>query len=308
MKTLTIRTSFLRFFHRSHTVTIPESYEEMTPSQFIAVVALSNQLITEEAFFLRFLGIKSSILAQLDPWHLYTITAQLDFLKKIKQGISRILIPSLPLFPKVSLSVFHVSGGSASAILRKLWFCLRQLSLSFSVSGGSAFALLAPTDKLQSMTFQHFMTVDTFFSWYLYTNRDIYLRHFVAALYMQPHEDFQNHDIALTSKLIFQGRPREKELCEAIACNWALIREWLSASYPFLFPAFSVSGGSASAPSSPQASAEPSPKKQRPGSWLEIFDSLVGDDLTRILSYQTLPAIDVIRIINRKIKEQKTKK
>ena len=303
MKTLTIRTSFLRFFHRSHTVTIPESYEEMTPSQFIAVVALSKQLITEEAFFCRFLGIKPSILAQLDPWHLYTITSQLDFLKKIKQGTSRFLIPSLPLFPKVSPSVFSVGS-----LLRKLWFCLRQLSLSFSVSGGSAFALLAPTDKLQSMTFQHFITVDTFFSWYLYTNRDIYLRQFVAALYMQPHEDFQNHDIALTSKLIFQGRPREKELCETIACNWALIREWLSASYPFLFPAFSVSGGSASAPSSPQASAQPMPKKQRPGSWLEIFDSLVGDDLTRILSYQTLPAIDVIRIINRKIKEQKNKK
>ena len=308
MKTLTIRTSFLRFFHRSHTVTIPESYEDMTPSQFIAVVALSKQLITEEAFFCRFLSIKPSILAQLDPWHLYSITSQLDFLKKIKQGTSRILIPSLPVFPKVSPSVFHVSGGSASAILRKLWFCLRQLSFPFSVSGGSAFALLAPTDKLQSMTFQHFMTVDTFFSWYLYTGRDIYLRQFVAALYMQPHEDFQSHDIERTSKLIFQGRPREKELCEAISCNWALIREWLSASYPFLFPAFSVSGGSASAPFSPQASAEPMPKKQRPGSWLEIFDSLVGDDLTRILSYQTLPAIDVIRIINRKIKEQKTKK
>lgn len=303
MKTLTIRTSFLHFFHRSHTATIPECYEEMSPSQFIAVVALSKQLITEEAFFCRFLGIKPSILARLDPWYLYTITAQLDFLKTIKQGTSRILIPSLLLFPKVSPSVFSVGS-----LLRKLWFCLRQLSLSFSVSGGSAFALHAPTDKLQSMTFQHFMTVDTFFSWYLYTNRDIYLRHFVAALYMQPHEDFQNHDIALTSKLIFQGRPREKELCEAIACNWALIREWLSASYPFLFPAFSVSGGSASAPFSPQASAEPMPKKQRPGSWLEIFDSLVGDDLTRILSYQTLPAIDVIRIINRKIKEQKTKK
>lgn len=276
MKTLTIRTSFLRFFHRSYTATIPECYEEMSPSQFIAVVALSKQLITEEAFFLRFLGIKPSILAQLDPWHLYTITAQLDFLKKIKQGTSRILIPSITVPPASGWRLFSVSGGSASA-------------------------LIAPTDKLQSMTFQHFMTVDTFFSWYLYTGRDIYLRQFVAALYMQPHEDFQSHDIEHTSKLIFQGKPKEKELCEAISCNWALIREWLSASYPFLFP-------SSSAPSSPQASAEPMPQKQRPGSWLELFDSLVGDDFTRILSYQTLPAIDVIRIINRKIKEKKTKK
>ena len=282
MKTLTIRTSFLHFFYRSHTATIPEYYEEMSPSQFIAVVALSKQLITEEAFFCRFLGIKPSILARLDPWYLYTITSQLDFLKEIKHGISRILIPSITVPPA---SVWRL----------------------FSVSGGSASALVAPTDKLQSMTFQHFMTVDTFFSWYLYTGRDIYLRQFVAALYMQPHEDFQSHDIEHTSKLIFQGRPREKELCEAISCNWALIREWLSASYPFLFPSFSVSSGSAAASSS-QASAPPPPKKQRPGSWLEIFDALVGDDFTRILSYQTLPAIDVIRIINRKIKEQKTKK
>ena len=276
MKTLTIRTSFLRFFHRSHTATIPEYYEEMSPSQFIAVVALSKQLITEETFFCRFLGIKPSILARLDPWYLYTITSQLDFLKEIKHGISRILIPSITVPPASGWRLFSVSGGSASVFV-------------------------APTDKLQSMTFQHFMTVDTFFSWYLYTNRDIYLRQFVAALYMQPHEDFQSHDIEHTSKLIFQGKPREKELCEAISCNWALIREWLSASYPFLFP-------SSSAPSSLQASAEPTPQKQRPGSWLELFDSLVGDDFTRILSYQTLPAIDVIRIINRKIKEQKTKK
>ena len=273
MKTLTIRISFLRFFHRSYTASIPESYEEMTPAQFIAVVALSRQLITEEDFFCRFLGIKSSILARLEPWELYTITSQLEFLKEIKHGISRILIPSITVPSRFA---------------------------------GSTSVLVAPTDKLQSMTFQHFMTVDTFFSWYLYTNRDIYLRQFVAALYMQPHEDFQSHDIEHTSKLIFQGRPREKELCEAISCNWALIREWLSASYPFLFPSFSVSGDSAHAAHSAHI-AQP-PQKQRPGSWLEIFDTLVGDDFTRILSYQTLPAIDVIRIINRKIKEQKTRK
>ena len=288
MKTLTIRTSFLRFFHRTHTATIPESYEEMSPSQFIAVVALSKQLITEEAFFCRFLGIKPSILARLDPWELYTITTQLEFLKKIKHGTSRMLIPSITVPSRFA--------GSSKAAVPSV----------FSVCGDSASTLIAPTDKLQSMTFQHFMTVDTFFSWYLYTDRDIYLRQFVAALYMQPDEDFQSHDIERTAKLIFQGRPGEKELCEAISCNWALIREWLSASYPFLFPSFSVSGDSAHAAHSAHI-AQP-PQKQRPGSWLEIFDTLVGDDFTRILSYQTLPAIDVIRIINRKIKEQKTRK
>lgn len=48
--------------------------------------------------------------------------------------------------------------------------------------------------------------------------------------------------------------------------------------------------------------------KKISNTWLEIFDTLVQEDLSKIEAYKKVEAMDVIRIVNRRIKEQKHKK
>lgn len=154
--------------------------------------------------------------------------------------------------------------------------------------------LIAPAAQLKGMTFQQFMTVDQFYQWYVYTGKAQYVLSMVAALYLEEGKSFAELDIQrITARL--EGYP-DRWLLEGLAFNWGMIRTWLSGAYPHLFPAASAdtSGGTGAAE-----------KKQRPGSWLNIFDTLVGDDLTRIESYKALPCMDVIRILDKRIKQQK---
>ncbi len=153
--------------------------------------------------------------------------------------------------------------------------------------------LAAPSKQLKGMPFQQFMTVDQFYQWYAYTQKTEYLNAMIAALYLPAYADFFTYEHAkFTDLLAYKG---DYTLMEGIALNWALIREWLSRSYPFLFPPAAAEG---------DGKDQTQKKKARPGSWLNIFDALVGDDLTRIETYRTLPTMDVIRILNKRIKQQ----
>lgn len=156
-----------------------------------------------------------------------------------------------------------------------------------------AWHLQAPAAQLKGMSFQQFMTVDQYYQWYAYTGKPDYLAAMVAALYLPEGADFFTHDHALMAETLMANGDRWQ--MEGIAFNWVLIRVWLSSAYPHLFPA-----ADPTAEQSPTRAGKP-----RPGSWLNIFDTLVGDDLTRIETYRTLPCMDVIRILNRRIKEQK---
>lgn len=157
-----------------------------------------------------------------------------------------------------------------------------------------ALRLMAPDAQLKGMTFQQFMTVDQFYQWYVYTGKVQYVLSMVAALYLEKDKPFAELDIQrVTARL--EDYP-DRWVLEGIAFNWGMIRTWLSGAYPHLFPA-----------AEPQENngTQPRPIKQRPGSWLNIFDTLVGDDLTRIETYKELPCMDVIRILDKRIKQQK---
>jgi len=157
-----------------------------------------------------------------------------------------------------------------------------------------ALRLMAPDAQLKGMTFQQFMTVDQFYQWYVYTGKVQYVLSMVAALYLEKDKPFAELDIQrVTTRL--EDYP-DRWVLEGIAFNWGMIRTWLSGAYPHLFPA-----------AEPQENngTQPRPIKQRPGSWLNIFDTLVGDDLTRIETYKELPCMDVIRILDKRIKQQK---
>lgn len=157
-----------------------------------------------------------------------------------------------------------------------------------------ALRLQAPAAQLKGMTFQQFMTVDQFYQWYVYTGKAQYALSMVAALYLEEDKTFAELDIQrVTARL--EEYP-DRWLLEGIAFNWGMIRTWLSGAYPHLFPAAETQEKHADTART---------IKQRPGSWLNIFDTLVGDDLTRIESYKELPCMDVIRILDKRIKQQK---
>ena len=162
---------------------------------------------------------------------------------------------------------------------------------------GKSLRLMAPGAQLKGMSFQQFMTVDQFYQWYIYTGKQQYLMTMVAALYIEDGKEFQQTDIGLVAQRL-EASPH-RWLCEGLAFNWSMIRAWLGDAYPHLFPPDPAG--------KEEEKKAARPVKQRPGSWLNIFDTLVGDDLTRIETYRTLPCMDVIRILNRRIKQQQQK-
>lgn len=151
--------------------------------------------------------------------------------------------------------------------------------------------LLAPQEKLRGMSFQQFMTVDTFFSWFLVTEKEQYMDRFIASLYLKSNEAFTDLDLDERLPAVNQIH---MDLKYSIVVNWVLIKSWLSSAYPFLFP---------------EGEAAPNSQgdkvKSKPVNWLAIFDAWVGDNVPSIDAYRTLSCMDAIRLLNRKIKEAK---
>ena len=178
--------------------------------------------------------------------------------------------------------------------LRSLWNTTAVDHFIFEEITVSGLHLQAPAPRLRGMSLQQFMSADQFWQWYAYTERAEYLHSMVAALYLPDDADFFNFDHGAIAERI--ARHGDEAQLQCIAVNWALIREWLASAYPHLFP------------TAQKGSSTLGGQKPRPGSWLTILDALVGDDLTRLDTYPHLPAMDVIRILNRRIADQKKPK
>ncbi len=261
LHTLTIeQPRFWGFGKKRRTVTLPETYDELSPQQFRAIVIYSKGWITEIEFFSLFFEIPMDEMTELPPFVAYKLNQTLAFLRNLTP-VNKMLIDSV------------------GAIIGK-----RHLKL------------MPPGPKLSGMTFQQFMTVDTFFAWYIYSSRTEYLYNFITTLYTDPGIPFDAINTDIYRQAILDEPDNTRELMECIVVNWMLIKQWLSKAYPRLFPPMDKQ---------PDSGGSQSGKKPRPSSWLPVFDALVDEDFTRINSYQALPAIDVLRIINRKIDNQK---
>lgn len=157
--------------------------------------------------------------------------------------------------------------------------------------------LMAPSDKLQYMCFQQFMTVDTYFSWYLVTEKEQYLDAFIAALYLKIGESYFKDKSEGIAAIDLDSRIPEvhqipMDLKYSILVNWVLIKSWLSSAYPFLFPEGEASSNS-----------KGDKVKGKPVDWLGLFDAWVGDNVASMEAYRRLSCMDAIRMLNRKIKE-----
>lgn len=150
----------------------------------------------------------------------------------------------------------------------------------------------APDAKLNGMTFQQFMMADTFYTWYMQTKRRDYLVSMCCCLYLAEGEDFFKVD--MDKRKLFWNDCSDETL-NAVVVQWSLIKAWLSKAYTHLFP----SGGEVTEMKGKNG------KVKVTNTWLEIFDTLVADDLSRIESYKRLECMDVLRIVNFKIQERK---
>lgn len=168
-------------------------------------------------------------------------------------------------------------------------------------------SLFSPGPRMNGMCLQQFMTVDTYFSRYLISEKKEFLDMMVASLYMKKDERFVltgesvpslfHHNPKLLS---IEGRlPVIRKLDEAtkyaVLLNFILIKKWLGGAYPHLF----------AESDEPQPKPNSKPKIQKPVDWLEIFDNFVGENIPEMEKYQGMAATDAFRILNRRIKEAK---
>ena len=226
----------------------PDKWEELTPSQLVALARLMQLEITEEDLLMEMLGLSRNVIRKLDAFQRYKLSELLDFLKD-RTPYDRFIQP-------------EVMG------------------------------LKAPADGLQDVSFGEFIHIDTFYMNYQERNHPDDCLNLVSCLYVFPDKagkrpeftgDITTHRAALMSEA----------QREAICINYGLIRTWLAKAYPEVFP-------------------EPKPgekkQKQSGNGWVDVYDSLVGDDLVNSDKYANLSCTEVLRYMNKKIKESRKQK
>lgn len=137
----------------------------------------------------------------------------------------------------------------------------------------------APDDNLKGITFGAFIFADTYYQNYLGGKREDLAR-FIACLYTD-RKGFNEKLIERHAKII---RGAGFTTCEAIAINYALVREWLARAYPYVFQ--KVEQG----------------KADKSKGWVGIFDMLVENDLGNQDKYAQLPVSTVLRYLNNRTK------
>ena len=135
----------------------------------------------------------------------------------------------------------------------------------------------APKENLKDMDFEKFMLVDTHFSAYAAYNKPESLNGFITALYTNNDDEYYQ---------VIANQPEELKM--AIYFNWVFIHRWLARRFPLVFP---------------EAFGDAEKGKPQVVQWLPVFDSFVGDDVAHIYEYKKLMIMDVLRIMNNRIKE-----
>ena len=227
----------------------------MSERQFLAIVGITYDDLSDVQFYVQFFGLDEKVVREMDMYTFYVLNSLLSFTMK--------------------------TNGMSSFIIH---------SMKLKDSKGRVLRVDAPRPKLSGMTFQQFMMVDTFFTWYMQTQNKNYLISMCACCYLNEEDDFFTMDMDERVKLWKECNPTA---LNAGLVQWTFIKAWLSGAYSSLFPKGNVE--------------EVSKKKGKvkiSNAWIEIFDMLVADDLTRINPYKRLECMDVIRIVNGKMEYQ----
>lgn len=187
-----------RHLLRRHTtyLTMPETADEYTPRQYVALVSLAENLLPMDDFLSRFFGFRPDLLARMSGYQQY----------KLWEVVEQ--IPPLAL-PERTWYVPSVGDGLLSPSPRLRGMTMQQFMTVDTYAG------LALYTRKES-----------------YLNRfvaSLYLRDgesFVEkARYTTPDIDVRSEEVS--------GIPREER--QALLTNWALVKDWLADGYPSLF-------------------------------------------------------------------------
>lgn len=140
----------------------------------------------------------------------------------------------------------------------------------------------APMPKLAKMTFGQFMFVDTYWHDYAGGKNKASLAKFAAALMLKKNEEFKEDFIAERAPFF---EHQNQDLLQALAINYRLVREWISKTYPVLF-----------------ANRESGSGTKTTRGWVEMFETIVGDDITNRHKYARMNVHEVLRFVQRKMK------
>jgi hypothetical protein len=140
--------------------------------------------------------------------------------------------------------------------------------------------LKAPQARLKGVTFGAFVFGDTYFESFC-NGRMEDLERFIACYYLDG--EFNDDGIEERAKLI-RRMPYETRM--AVFQNYALIREWLARSYPYVF-----------------RKGDGKKKKQNNGGWVAVFDVLCGDSPEKYKEIEKMPLSQALRFLNRRTKE-----
>lgn len=133
----------------------------------------------------------------------------------------------------------------------------------------------APGENLRGMSFEQFMLVDTHYSAYAVYQKPESLNGMVTAIYAFDHPAVATRieEMSIEDKM-------------TVFFNWTFIKRWLSQRFPLLFP-----------------EADNTKEEPQVVQWLPVFDSFVGNDVAHIYDYKRLEVMDVLRIMNKRIKD-----
>lgn len=156
---------------------------------------------------------------------------------------------------------------------------------------------IAPDKRLQGVTFGEFIFADTYYMDYAQDSDESKLNKFIACFYRDAVKGkkvpFDEKEIEARAGLIGKLPLHERE---AVAMNYGMIREWLERCYIHVFPKVD------------EESKKPKKKKASNGSWVDVFDNVVGDDLVNEQRYAQLSVMNVLRKMNKAIRENNKKK
>lgn len=152
--------------------------------------------------------------------------------------------------------------------------------------------LIAPKSKLSGLTFGQFIFADAYYNDWCQLLEETSLNKFIACLYLIPGEEFNHENIEQRIPPISKI---DLDIRKAIVLNYGLISVWLQKAYPLIFVEHAEG-----------TSREDHPKPQHSG-WVNLFESMVGEDLINRDRYAALPLHTVLRHLTKKFKENARK-
>jgi hypothetical protein len=150
-------------------------------------------------------------------------------------------------------------------------------------------SLKAPLPKLKKVTFSQFIFADTCFADWQESESESDLTRFVACWYLPEGTVFSEEVMEQNAEELAKT---EISICEAVAMNYLLVRQWLCDVYPLVFI--------------PDRTAPDEKKKKKPmrsNGWIRIFEQVVGDDIIHADQYANQPLHNVLRFLSQRIKD-----